>query len=226
MILGIILLVAPFFKAYSYYLLIFSIIKLTGLLLSTSLIINELHKENSFLSKLCNVVKSDCETVIEKGGKFMGIFEWSELSFGYFLGSIVILILHSNETLYDNIMLLYFFKTLNYFTLVFSLYSIFYQMFIAKKWCAICLSFLILFWFEFFVLYLINPSNKNINEFIFLDLIRLLTFFGLPFLLFLYISPLIKDISKYIYKNRLMNKIKYDLRVFNLLKDRDTDKNI
>jgi len=114
-----------------YYLLL-----LTGLIISCFLVREEMGLHNDSISKICNVTeKTSCKEVMSSNGAI--VFKnvsLSDISLLYFSSLMLFFILNSfssNSTIYSII---------GIFSVPIILYSIFYQGFIVKKWCLLCLG--------------------------------------------------------------------------------------
>ncbi|HFK5545371.1 TPA: thioredoxin domain-containing protein [Elizabethkingia anophelis] len=99
--------------------------------------------KNSFIDKLCGIsVKTNCSTLINsKKWPLFKYISFTDLSLLFFSSQILGLFVFSIAN-----QVLYFFsiqKLLLYFTIPFICISLFYQKFIEKKWCFICLSIIL-----------------------------------------------------------------------------------
>jgi uncharacterized membrane protein len=106
-----------------------------GILLSGLLLWYQLDKNNPVMQKLCGKAEgsADCGAVLDsKGSKLFGVISWSEIGAFYFTGSfLTLLVIPSQITLM---------AWMSVLTLPYTLFSIGYQRFVAKKWCTLCLS--------------------------------------------------------------------------------------
>lgn len=110
------------------------------------LLINRQWHSRSFIGdKICEFLsKGGCETVSNSSASraLFGI-SWSELGVGYFLSTLIIFVLFPNT--YHAL------GIINCFTLPFTLWSLWYQVYKVKKWCPLCLAVLIILWGQFFI---------------------------------------------------------------------------
>ncbi len=116
------------------YLLEFS----AGILFSVLLLVEHFDKNNVFVKNIChskNNKKVNCSSILNsKAAYFIGIFSWSDIGFIYF----VILFLLS---LFSPLKLSLFFSVLtSVFIFPYVFYSLYYQKFIARNWCVLCLG--------------------------------------------------------------------------------------
>ncbi|MBW4362006.1 vitamin K epoxide reductase family protein [Flavobacterium taihuense] len=114
-----------------YYLLL-----LTGLIISYFLVREEMGLHNDSISKICNVTeKASCKDVMSsKGANVFENVSLSDISILYFSSLTLFFVLNSfnlNSFIYSII---------GVFSIPIILYSIYYQGFIIKKWCLLCLG--------------------------------------------------------------------------------------
>lgn len=187
--------------------LIFAL-KVCGLLISYSLIAHKFNQDSSFVSSFCHSNKSDCEFVIDNdaSNKFLNIIDWSYLGLLYFMGTTFYLFLECNDFTNTISVLFYF----NIPCIVFSIYSLWYQMVKTKKYCYFCLGTLVVFFLEFVALS--YHYNFLLPRFNFLSLSICFTAGAL--VLFVMINYFNSRQQYYKYRERF-NDIKYDLHTFN-----------
>lgn len=122
-----------------WYLLIIN--NLTGIYISFMLLQKQLKIKNNIANKLCSLVNDKCEKVTDSnGGKIWGLATLSEVGFAFFFVNVVILILYSKAITSVGLF--------SFIVLPFSFWSLWYQKFVAKSWCVLCLLCLILMWFQ------------------------------------------------------------------------------
>ena len=106
---------------------------------------------------------------------------------------------------------------LNIPTLLFSVYSVWYQYFKAKSWCRFCLILIGLFWVEASILWsipIVFSFYNSINEILIVALC-----FALPLNLLLFLKPILEKVEELTKIKKLLNQIKFDdLVVDTLLK--------
>lgn len=109
--------------------------KALGLIFSTLLIFHEFDIHTSLSDKLCNIHKeTDCNTVLNSSAaKIFGWFGWADLGFVYFLGGLLII----SQYQISGLSLL---AITSVISIPYPLYSIYYQGFVLKKWCPLCLA--------------------------------------------------------------------------------------
>ncbi|WP_264566437.1 vitamin K epoxide reductase family protein [Flavobacterium sp. N3904] len=118
-------------EATFYYLLL-----VVGIVISIFLVREEMGLHNDSISKICNVTeKTSCKDVMSsKGAKVLKNISLSDISILYFSSLTLFFVLTSfaqNSVLYSII---------GIFSIPVIFYSIYYQGFIVKKWCLLCLG--------------------------------------------------------------------------------------
>lgn len=162
-ILGIILSLQVNF--YSDFLPFLLIMKFLGICVSILLLWYLLDKKNLFLKSICQINKTtNCNSILNSKAASIGnIVSWSEIGFFYFGGSFLALIVGaSSKELFSIVAIV------NLSALPYTIYSVYYQAIIAKKWCLLCLSVQLLLWIEFALFYggnlLFFPQAIDINN--------------------------------------------------------------
>lgn len=133
------------------FLFLVSTIKFLGIITSILLLWHLLDKNNPFIRRICQVGnKTNCNLVLDsKASKVSDTLSWSEVGFFYFSGSLLAILFSfpSNEVI----------KALGFINLAalpYTVFSIYYQGFILRKWCILCVLVQILLWVEFSLFYL------------------------------------------------------------------------
>ena len=162
----------------------FMIAKFAGVMVSSFLIWYSIDANNSFLKSVCEInSKTNCGTILNsEAAKIFGWLTWSEIGLFYFTGGFLALVFSNNLT--ETLLIL---KWLNVLALPYTVWSIYYQAFVAKEWCILCLSVQLLLWVEFFTLSQISFSlnSEMVDSFInlslcFLSITLLWAFFKKP----------------------------------------------
>jgi uncharacterized membrane protein len=110
-----------------------------GLAFSVCLLIENVNKHNIFIKKICSsksLKKNvNCSSILNsKDAYFLGIFSWADIGLIFFLFLIFVSLIFPVNTANT----LSCFASIVSFPYVF--YSIYYQRFIAKSWCTLCLG--------------------------------------------------------------------------------------
>lgn len=115
------------------YLCLYSI----GICLATLLLTEQFDKNKILLKKYCTPSSQkniDCESVLDsKGAYFLGIFSWSDLGFIFFIIHFLIILLFPVEFANSIAIIISFPASIYVF------YSLYYQKFVIKNWCKLCL---------------------------------------------------------------------------------------
>ena len=130
--------------------------KLTGIVLSVLLILHEFEVRLSFTEKLCHLNKAtNCNTVLnDKASKIFGWFGWADAGFVYFTGCLLFLFQGSGADDYSLMAIL------SALSLPYPVFSVYYQGFVLKKWCPMCLGVQLILIIEFILLL---PQFSNLN---------------------------------------------------------------
>jgi uncharacterized membrane protein len=141
------------FEIFSFAYLLLSFV---GVVISLSILNQEVGINNSINNLFCTSKneKKDCDAVLtSNGAKIFKNHKLSDLSFIYFLGLFLaqfVILLQSNPS-----SLLYGISVL---ALPITLYSIYYQYAVVKKWCFLCLSIVALLWIQGSVFFIQSPE--------------------------------------------------------------------
>ncbi|MCM1032057.1 MAG: cysteine peptidase family C39 domain-containing protein [Oscillibacter sp.] len=121
-------------NVYNLFYLFYSI---CGISISTLYIIRQYSRNTPFIQKICPTTKTNkinCSAILDsKAAYFFNLFAWSDFSFIYFSTLLTILLFFSNQATISIISVIIFIASGYIF------YSLYYQIFIAKKWCILCL---------------------------------------------------------------------------------------
>lgn len=130
--------------------------KASGIALSVLLILHEFEVRLSLTEKLCHINKAtNCNIVLnDKASKIFGWFGWVDVGFIYFTGCLLFLLQGSGTGDYSLLLIL------SALSLPYPLFSIYYQGFVLKKWCPMCLGVQLILIIEFILL---MPEFPNLN---------------------------------------------------------------
>ncbi len=190
-------------------------IKVMGGILAVMLLLKQFGNTNLAVSSFCRLGgKSDCDAVIRSpASKLFGIVHLSELGVLYFLGSTIFI----NLSGFGSHSTAGWLLVLNGLVLPFTLFSVYYQWRVLKKWCPLCLAVMAIFWFEFIALMLGGLSvSLQINDF-FLALFS----FSLPLVFWLTVRERFVDSFKIPSIERNLNKFVKSERVFRVLLEQE-----
>lgn len=200
------------------------ITKLLGTIISSLLIWQSIDKNNPFIQTLCkaptNAGKSGegCSSILNsKAAQITSWLNWSEVGFLYFLGGFIALLIDSS--IYNWVI-----TGIATLAIGYSFWSIYYQGFISKKWCTLCLGVQSIVIIEFFIsIY----STKRLSSYLvsmasFSAIWSMVFGIGVAILFWLFLKPILQ-------KSQQIAPLKNDLRKFknnpelfmNLLKNQE-----
>jgi uncharacterized membrane protein len=132
--------------------------KTIGIVLSVLLILHEFEVRLSLTEKLCHLNKAtNCNTVLnDKASKVFGWFGWADIGFIYFTGCLLFLLQSTGTGDYSLLLVL------SALSLPYPLFSIYYQGFVIKKWCPMCIGVQLILIIEF-ILFMPEFSNLNFS---------------------------------------------------------------
>jgi uncharacterized membrane protein len=160
--------------------LIFSgliITKIIGITVSVLLVMHDFNIHFPFTDKICGLSSTtDCNKVLSSNvSRFFGWINWADAGLIYFIGTLIYLLGSVGN------LSLGFLSIISLISLVYPLFSIYYQSVKLKKWCPLCLLIQMILITEFIILL---PVFKTIT-FIKIDAIRLINSFTIISVLWL-----------------------------------------
>lgn len=131
------------------------LLSIIGVLISLVILKQENGEETTIGNAFCsgNIEKRDCDAVLaSKGAKLFKNYKLSDLSFVYFLGLILTSLLLMTD--------FYPVHYISFIAIPITLYSIYYQYAIVKKWCLLCLTIVGVLWLQFILsFYVVDSFN-------------------------------------------------------------------
>lgn len=150
-------------------------VKLTGVVVTSLILLYELDNLNPFAKRICRADKNlNCKAVLgSKHAKLFNLVGWGQIGFFYFAGGFLYSLLGQGFQLA-------FLSWLNLVALPYIAFSVLYQWRVARQWCLLCLTVQALLAVEGMLSFInywnvFQPSDFSINE-----LVPLLTSFLLP----------------------------------------------
>lgn len=129
-----------------------------GLMISVLIVNSELGLKSKVVETFCGSGESTgCNEILNsKGAQLFGFLKLSDLSIIYFSGLVIswLLVLLSGKT--DSVIIL-----LSVLAIPITLYSIYNQYFVVKKWCPLCLGIVAVLWLQFGSLLISGGNFKN-----------------------------------------------------------------
>jgi len=127
------------------------LLSVAGLAICILILNHELGISSKMLDKFCSKEskKTSCDAVLNsKGANLFGFLKLSDVGIIYFVSLILSWSLLKNNNTSNNSIIL-----ITLLALPFTFYSIFYQYKVAKKWCLLCLSVVLILWLQAISLY-------------------------------------------------------------------------
>lgn len=198
-----------FINKTSWHSIVYLLLSITGLVTSIAIVKQELGLKTTIGNAFCSGAdeKKDCDAVLtSKGAEIIKGYKLSDLSILYFIGlTFLTLIQITKPTLSYAISLL---------AIPITLYSLYYQYAVVKKWCLLCLSIVVVLWLQ-----AVFPLIKNVfsNDFLVNDFVILFITATLTWLIWSYIKPLLIEVNS-LRKERIESvKFKRNFGLFNSL---------
>ncbi|GHV57591.1 hypothetical protein FACS1894182_06830 [Bacteroidia bacterium] len=121
-------------------LILLLLINFIGIYIGYLLVLKQMKIQSTYADKICSLFsKSDCNNVLESdAARLWGVFGWSEIGLGYFVASVLLILLLPQW--------ISFVAIINLFSLPYTFWSVWYQKFKAKQWCPLCLIVQGLLW--------------------------------------------------------------------------------
>lgn len=184
--------------------------KIAGFLVSILLLIQNLDANNGFISKICKQgKKTDCNTILSSSAsRIIEGLSWSELGFFYFSSTTFILLFYSNSNSVIQILAIMTLCCLPY-----TVYSLYYQSVIAKKWCILCVTIQALFWSEFFISFHVLLLPLNMPSLY--EVWGMLILFILPVTTWVFLKPLLLSSQHSLSIKNQLNTFKRNADLFN-----------
>ena len=129
---------------------VLAFIAVAGIFISWLIILKDLGIENKIADKVCGK-ESSCDDVIHSKTLTLPFgIGWSDIGFIWFASLLIALIFASCAGNYFGLINIISLLAITIFP--FSIFSIYYQWRVAKKWCRLCLMIVSLLWLQFFLL--------------------------------------------------------------------------
>jgi uncharacterized membrane protein/glutaredoxin len=194
LISGVVLLILSlFYSIYSYHWSYISVFALHvfGSITSCILIWQRIDNNNPLINNICQIGNnSNCNAILNsKAANITSWLSWSEVGFFYFTGSLFTLIFEPTS--------LSFLRIFTLFSPLYIAWSLYYQAFVAKEWCILCLATLATLFLQF-VITIYNFSFYSFaNSFFTLkNFISIIQGFSLPILLWSFLKPIFNNNQK------------------------------
>ena len=166
------------------------ILKIIGIVFSIILLWEEYGPSNLLLAKICQVnSQTDCRSVLNSpAAKLFGWLGMAEVGLTYFMGGLLTLVLSAYGR--SLLAVMPFLALFNVLALPYTLFSIYYQGWVVKKWCPICVSVQVVLWMEFIIdwTWLRIPVTEVTASYL-----LILVCYSIPVALWLLVKPLLEQ---------------------------------
>jgi uncharacterized membrane protein len=190
-----------------------SILKLIGVAVFSLMIYYTFNYDNPYVKGVCTLSeKTDCNYILNsKAAKVFDFLSWSEVGFLYFSVSFILTLLAeaTHQIEYYNLTWI-----LTLLCLPYTIYSVYYQLLVAKKICILCMSVQAILWLEFSNSWVFLNHSTTISLNIILIFLLL---GGLVSTIWFSSRPLINAYYKLPGLQREINKFKLNAGLFNSL---------
>jgi uncharacterized membrane protein len=188
------------------------VLKIIGTVLCYFLLQKQFGSSNATIDVFCKMgSKSDCDSVINSpASTIFGVIHLSEIGFWYFIGGLLSMIIGTLAT--DN-SLVGPLSVLSAVVLPFSLFAVYYQGWVIKKWCPLCLAVMGVFWLEFFMHFIIGNTLSVTWKSLSIAFVG----FSLPLIFWLSVRQQFLDSLKLPRVRRSLNRFLKSERVFQKL---------
>jgi uncharacterized membrane protein len=202
-----------------YFNILYTLLSAIGLAISYLIVQKELGITNTVTEKLCSVTKeTDCNTVINsKAATLFWGLKWSDVGIIFFGASLLLFIVASFSFANINTV----FTCISIAAIPFTIYSVYYQWQVAKKWCTLCLLTVAVLWLQ--AIAAVALGNFNIALSIIPSILTITSFFAFSTVLWLLgIKPLLFINRKQEQQINALNRFKNNPVVFvnNLLAEK------
>lgn len=217
-IISIVLLIAGIVgfvvKTPSYFAIAHFLIGLFGIGISILITKHELGIQSNAENNFCNLSeKTSCDAILKsKGALLFGTFKLSDLSLVSFVGFTVSWLLFSIMGISNYLMI----GVLSTLAIPFTLYSLYYQSVVVKKWCPLCLGIVAVLWLQFSSLFLSELWISSVT----LDPISIVTIslsFVIAIVVWGTLKPMLQDKASFTKLQIDQTKFKRNFSVFKAL---------
>ncbi len=211
-VFGALVLLTSFFlykNLTSWYTLSYIVLSIIGIITSIAIVKQELGLKTVIGDAFCSGSddKKDCDAVLtSKGAEIIKGYKLSDLSILYFSGITLLTLFQITNPVSS--------YTISLLAIPITLYSLYYQYAVIKKWCLLCLSIVGILWLQAAIPLITNTYIKSFST---IDFITFGITATVTWLIWNYIKPLINEITE-LKKERIENvKFKRNYTLFNSL---------
>ncbi len=180
-----------------------------GTAVSTIILLGKYGIKSPTIEKLCNLNKqTNCDTVLDSSGsKLFQHFSWAEIGFCYFVGTCIFTM---TAFLTHNLLMLNTLTFVSIIALPYTIFSVYYQWQIVKKWCTLCLVIQAILVLEFVVLFTNNSIEIPTISSSYLLIISLL----IPTAIWFFVKPSLEKAGTIPNLERSLKSYKYNNEIF------------
>lgn len=191
---------------------IFSITTISGLAISSLLILYELDQYNPLLQQICSSGKKvNCGAVLQSKAAKVGGISWAALGFSYFMG-MLLMPLFSGITDPTTVFVLSWINALAIFYVPFSIY---YQWKVAKQWCTLCLAVQGILIVQFVISFIGQWYwLSNFSDITYQTPLRVIAAFVVPFIFINQFIPALQKAKENKRNYTELQKLKHNRQVF------------
>ncbi len=116
--------------------------KAIGSMLSGLLVAKQLGNTNALTDRLCRInSQTNCDSVLDSpGAKLWGWLSWADVGLLYFAGGLLTVLLGATQLQNGQEMVQPLLSVLALLALPYTIFSVYYQARVVKKWCTLCLA--------------------------------------------------------------------------------------
>ena len=197
-----------------------TLFKSIGIVITVLLLLQSIDSENPLVQAFCNVKgKANCNAVLSsKAAKVFNGLSWSEVGFFYFVGTWLLLIFDGS-----NSFLVWLLILLNLISLPYTFFSVYYQLKVAKQWCILCCTVVVLLWVEALTMFVFNGDlsfiyktpMRGFKMSVILEVLpEIVISLFLPVFLWFFIKPYLLELQQIPKLKRQLRKFKYNSELF------------
>lgn len=202
---------SDFLSTISYWLILLLLLKTFGLIVSILLVTKLIDGDNSLINKICERRRNiSCNKILSsEAAKIFRWLSWSEIGLFYFTSTFLLTLFGNDSTSF-----LWFLTILNFASLPYTFYSIYYQMMVAKSWCVLCCIIQTILWMEA-ILFAVHKSYFPVNI-IKADYMTILSCIGITVISWFLLKPLLLKVQQIQPLKLQLRGFKYNEKYFEL----------
>ncbi|WP_375443722.1 vitamin K epoxide reductase family protein [uncultured Fibrella sp.] len=182
-------------------------IEMIGTFICILLVGQNLNFDSKIAKKICSIgdSKSGCYNILQsKAASVFSWLSWADIGIIYFSGgltSTIIILLIDKQSLF------YFLFLINILSLPYTVWSIYFQIVVAKQICTLCIIIQLLLWLEFIIFYTMGINNIFFMNFV--DISPILWSYIFVSVVWVHLKELINKSQQLFPLKREVLKLKY-----------------